>query len=296
MSSRTDLYQTVTDQIIKSLEAGTPPWLCPWVKTPGQALPANLSSGRRYRSINVLLLNMVQMARGYGLNRWLTFNQARALGGCVRKGETGSQVVFFKLLERDEAANDAATRRVIPLLRAFTVFNADQVDGLPEALTAMPVPVDGWSTVEAAEAVLKDSGAVIRHGGNKAFYRPGDDVIQLPAVGQFPEPASYYATALHELTHWSGAPTRCNRQLLGRQHIEAYAFEELVAEMGSAFLCSHVGLAGEMQHASYISHWLAALKSDKRLIFTAASLAQKAMDFLVPQPLKIDEALAEVAA
>jgi antirestriction protein ArdC len=296
MSSRTDLYQSVTDQIIKSLEAGTAPWLCPWAKSPGQALPANLSSGRRYRGINVLLLNMVQMARGYGLNRWLTFNQARSLGGCVRKGETGSQVVFFKLLERDEAANDAGTRRVIPLLRAFTVFNAAQVDGLPEALTAMPTTGDGWSPVEAAEAILKDSGAVIRHGGNLAFYRPGDDVIQLPAASQFPEPASYYATALHELTHWSGAPTRCNRQMLGRQHIEAYAFEELVAEMGSAFLCSHVGLAGEMQHASYISHWLAALKSDKRLIFTAASLAQKAMDFLVPQPLKVDEALAEVAA
>jgi antirestriction protein ArdC len=296
MSSRTDLYQSVTDQIITALEHGTPPWLCPWAKSPGQALPANLSSGRRYRGINVLLLNMVQMARGYGLNRWLTFNQARSLGGCVRKGETGSQVVFFKLLERDEAANDAATRRVIPLLRAFTVFNADQVDGLPDALTAMLTTGDGWSPVEAADAILKDSGAVIRHGGNKAFYRPGDDVIQLPAASQFPEPASYYATALHELTHWSGAPTRCNRPMLGRQHIEAYAFEELVAEMGSAFLCSHVGLAGEMQHASYICHWLAALKSDKRLIFTAASLAQKAMDFLVPQPLKVDEALAEVAA
>ena len=288
MSTRTDLYQSVTDQVVAALEAGTPPWICPWATTPEQAIPANLSSGRPYRGINVLLLNMVQMMRGYGLNRWLTFNQARALGGCVRKGEHGSTVVFFKLLERDEAANDDR-RKVIPLLRSFTVFNAAQVDGLPEALTVTAPMPEGWSPVEAAEAVLLASGAVIRHGGDKAFYRPADDTITLPPAAQFPQAASYYATALHELTHWTGAPGRCNRLLLGRQHIEAYAFEELVAEMGAAFLCSHVGLVGELQHASYISHWLEALKSDKRLIFTAASLAQKAADFVLPQPADIPQ-------
>ena len=176
MSSRTDLYQSVTDQIVAALEAGTPPWICPWATAPGQELPANLSSGRAYRGINVLLLNMVQMARGYRLNRWLTFSQARSLGGNVRKGEHGSSVVFFKLLERDEAANDDR-RRVVPLLRSFTVFNAAQVDGLPEALTAVPATSEGWSPVDAAEAVLAASGAVIRHGGDRAFYRPADDII-----------------------------------------------------------------------------------------------------------------------
>ena len=291
-----DLYQTVTAKIITALEAGTAPWICPWATSPGLALPANLSSGRAYRGVNVLLLNMQQMAHGYSLNRWLTFNQARALGGCVRKGEHGSTIVFFKLLERDEAANDER-RKVIPLLRAFTVFNAAQVDGLPEAMTAVPAPPEGWSPVDAAEAVLEASGAVIRHGGDKAFYSPAQDIIQLPNAGQFPQAVAYYAIALHELTHWTGAPDRCNRPLLGRQHIEAYAYEELVAEMGAAFLCSHCGIAGELQHASYISHWLTALKSDKRLIFSAASQAQKAVDFLLPQPVAGEQkAAAEVAA
>jgi len=303
MTSRPDIYQTVTNKIIAALEAGTAPWLCPWATKPGQAIPANLSSGRVYRGINVLLLNMVQIAQGYPLNRWLTFNQARSLGGCVRKGEHGSTVVFFKLLgcqAEDVAvhtASDAPKRKVIPLLRSFTVFNAAQVDGLPEALTAVPAPTGGWSPVDAAEAVLEASGAVIRHGGDRAFYRPADDIIQLPLASQFPQADAYYGTALHELTHWTGAPDRCHRPLLGRQHIEAYAYEELIAEMGSAFLCSNVGIAGELQHASYIEHWLTALKSDKRLIFSAASAAQRAVDFLIPQPVAGEQkAAAEVAA
>lgn len=302
MTSRPDIYQTITNKIIAALEAGTPPWICPWATT-GQAIPANLSSGRHYRGVNILLLNMQQMAHGYPLNRWLTFNQARALGGCVRKGETGSTVVFFKLLgcQAEDAAvhtaSDAPKRKVIPLLRSFTVFNAAQVDGLPEALGAVPAPAEGWSPVDAAEAVLAASGAVIRHGGDRAFYRPADDIIQLPMASQFPKADAYYSTALHELVHSTGHPSRCHRPLLSRQHIEAYAFEELVAEMGSAFLCNHVGIKGELQHASYISHWLTALKSDKRLIFTAASAAQRAVDFLIPQPVASEQkAVAEVAA
>lgn len=282
-----DLYQSVTNQIIAALEAGTPPWVCPWSHGAGNALPANLATSRPYRGINTLLLNMQAMAHGYGLNRWLTFQQARALGGCVRRGETGTGIVFFKMLERDDsaggkAANDDGPRRVIPLLRSFTVFNASQVDGLPEALTAVPAPAEGWTPIGAADTLLARSGAVILYGGDRAFYRPSDDVIQLPPPAAFPQAGSYYATALHELTHWTGAPSRCNRTLLGRQHISEYAMEELVAEMGAAFLSSHCGLPGELQHASYIESWLKALKNDKRLIFTAASLAQKAADFLLP--------------
>ncbi|MEO7129302.1 MAG: zincin-like metallopeptidase domain-containing protein, partial [Rhodoferax sp.] len=139
----------------------------------------------------------------------------------------------------------------------------------------------GWSPVAEAEVILSHSGATIRHGGDRAFYRPVDDVIQLPPPGVFPQASSYYNVALHELTHWSGHASRCNRPLASRQHIEAYAFEELVAEMGSAFLCSHCGLGSELQHASYIASWLQALRNDKRLIFTAASLAQKAADYLM---------------
>lgn len=298
MKSSVDLYQTVTDKIITALEAGTPPWVCPWSRAQGSLTPANLSTGRQYRGINTLLLNVEAMTQGYALNRWLTFQQALKLGGCVRRGETGTHIVFFKMLECDgapRAANDAPARKVIPLLRSFTVFNAAQVDGLPAALAAIPAPPAHWSPIEAAEKLLAQSGANIRHGGDRAFYRPGDDLIQLPPQAQFPQASSYYATALHELTHWSGAPGRCNRQLSGRQHIEAYAFEELVAEMGAAFLSSHCGLPGELQHASYIASWLTALRSDKRLIFTASSMAQKAADFLIGSPTEAVQAEEVVA-
>ena len=286
--STSDLYQTVTAQIIAALEAGTAPWVCPWAHSGGSAAPANLSTGRAYRGINTLLLNMQAMAHGYAVNRWLTFQQARALGGHVRRGENGTHIVFFKMLDVDDArgahhaANDEPARKVIPLLRSFNVFNAAQVEDLPEALTAVPPPPEDWTPVSAAEELLARSGAVIRHGGDRAFYRPSDDVIQLPAQAQFPNASHYYNVALHELTHWTGHPDRCNRPLMGRLHLEAYAFEELVAEMGSAFLSSHCGLPGELHHASYIANWLEALRNDKRLVFTAASLAQKAADFLLP--------------
>ena len=282
-----DLYQSVTDQIVAALEAGTPPWVCPWSRNPADSLPANLATARPYRGINTILLNMQTLSHGYARNRWLTFQQARALGAHVRSGETGTGIVFFKMLERDAdsgrpAANDEPARRVIPLLRSFTVFNADQVDNLPEGLAAVPEPDATWSPIEAAEALLARSEAVIRHGGDRAFYRPGDDVIQLPLRSVFPEASRYYNVALHELTHSTGHPSRCNRQLQGRQHIEAYAFEELVAELGSAFLSASCGLPSELQHATYIETWLHALKNDKRLIFTAASQAQKAADYLLP--------------
>jgi antirestriction protein ArdC len=297
----TDLYQTVTAQIITALEADRPPWVCPWNCNPASAVPANLSSGRPYRGINTLLLNMQAMVQGYSVNRWITFQQARERGAHVRKGETGTQIVFFKMLEvpgaegsARHAANDAPGRKVIPLLRSFTVFNAAQVDGLPDSLTALPPVPDGWSPVAAAEAVLARSEATIRHGGDKAFYRPSDDLIQLPPPGVFPHAESYYGVALHELTHWTGHPSRCNRVLSGRQHIEAYAFEELVAEMGAAFLRSHCGITSELQHASYIGHWLEALRNDKRLIFTAASLAQKAADYLMGVQPGADQASAPV--
>jgi antirestriction protein ArdC len=281
----TDLYASVTDQIITALEAGTVPWVCPWATGHGCAMPANLATSRPYRGVNILLLNLQQMAHGYRLNRWATFQQAKALGASVRKGEHGTGIVFFKMLEKDDtrpAGDDVPGRKVIPLLRSFTVFNADQIDGLPQGLAAVPSAPEGWTPSSAAESILERSGATIRHGGDRAFYRPADDVIQLPLKAAFPDASSYFGTALHELTHWTGAPGRCNRELRSRQHIEAYAFEELVAEIGAAFLSSHCHLAGELQHASYIASWLEALRSDKRLIFTAASQAQKAADFLLP--------------
>ena len=298
-----DLYQSVTDQIIAALEAGTQPWVCPWQGGAGDLAPANLASGRPYRGINVLLLNLRAMSCGYGTNRWMTFQQACSLGASVRKGEHGTSIVFFKMHE--VGIGDAPVtvdRKVIPLLRSFTVFNAAQIDGLPEALQPAPQASPDWNACDVAEVILNASQAQIRHGGARAFYAPSLDVIQLPERSAFANATDYYGTALHELTHWTGHPDRCNRVLTSRAHIEAYAFEELVAEMGSAFLTNYCGLPGQLQHASYIDSWLQALRSDKRLIFTAASQAQKAADYLLPElPTFQSQALAaaqlvEVAA
>jgi antirestriction protein ArdC len=285
MNTTVDLYTAVTNQIIAALEAGTPPWVCPWDRSHGSAIPANLTTGRPYRGINVLLLNLQQIVGGYADNRWLTFQQAIKLGGRIRRGESGTRIVFFKLLDRDDLAVSAppsAARKVIPLLRSFTVFNAAQADGLPASLTAQEPAPEGWNPVAIADALLSGSGAHIQHGGNRALYSPSLDIIQLPPLSAFSAPASFYSTALHELTHWTGHTSRCDRLQSARQHIEAYAFEELVAEMGSAFLNARCGLAGTLHHASYINDWLRALRNDRRLVFSAASMAQKAVDYLIP--------------
>lgn len=280
-----DVYQAVTDQIIAALEAGTPPWICPWHGIDADMAPANLSTRRRYRGINVLLPNLQSMLQGYGSNRWLTFQQARSLGACVRKGEHGTPVVFFKPHELGAAAGvpgpDPA-RRVVPLLRMFTVFNAAQVDDLPPTAPPVVEPCTAWGASATAERILDESRARIRHGGTRAFYTPSEDVIQLPPHTSFASATDYYATALHELTHWTGHPDRCSRPIGRRHGIDAYAFEELVAEMGSAFLTNHCRLPGKLQHPSYIASWLTALRNDKRLLFSAASLAQRAADYLLP--------------
>ena len=291
-----DIYQSVTNQIIAALEAGTPPWVCPWQAGSGDLAPANLSSGRPYRGINVLLLNLRAMSSGYTANRWMTFQQARGLGACVRKGEEGTPVVFFKMHEVGTGdAQVTVDRKVIPLLRSFTVFNAAQIDGLPDALQPASQAAPDWNACDVAELILNASQAQIRNGGARAFYAPSLDVIQLPERSAFANATGYYGTALHELTHWTGHPKRCNRVLTSRAHIEAYAFEELVAEMGSAFMTNYCGLPGQLQHASYIDSWLQALRSDKRLIFTAASQAQKAADYLLPE-LSTFQAQAQAAA
>ena len=215
-----------------------------------------------------------------------------SFGACVRKGEHGTPIVFFKMHEVDAADVEhrpADARKVIPMLRSFTVFNVDQVDGLPSAMTPTVSPTATWDSLDVAEQLINASGATVRHGGSQAFYSPSEDLIQLPARSAFAAATDYYGTALHELTHWTGHPDRCYRPLGRRHGIDAYAFEELIAEMGAAFLTNHCRLPGQLQHASYIASWLAALRNDKRLIFTAASQAQRAADWLLPK-------LPEVAA
>ena len=277
-----DLYVDVTNRIITALEQGTPPWVCPW--RDGTALPSNLVTGKSYRGINILMLSIEAMARNYTDSRWLTFRQVNELGSRIRKGEHGTPVVFYRLREINEVSGDgtdtdAVSKRSIPMLKGYTVFNIGQLDDIPDRFALRPTLA--WQSIDEAEQLLNRSGAAICHGGNNAFYRPVDDIIQLPPPTWFAHPVDYYATALHELCHWTGHPHRLNR-VLGRRHeIEAYAYEELVAEIGAAFLCAHCGLPASLEHASYIDFWLDALRRDKRLIFVAAGAAQKAVDFVL---------------
>ena len=247
-------------------------------------MPTNACTRRPYRGINVVLLAMEAHAHGYALNRWLTYRQAAALGGQVRKGENGTHVVFWKLRTveaKAEAHDETPSEKVVPLLRCFTVFNTAQVDGLPSGMAEPPPTVPTWSGDEAAEQLIDASGADIRHGGFKAFYMPANDYIQIPPRATFTSASGYYATTLHELVHWTGHTSRLDRQLRGRFGDEAYAAEELVAELGSAFLCAHCRVDGQLQHAAYIGNWLRVLRSDKRAIFVASTKAQHAADFLL---------------
>ena len=286
-----DLYQRITDRIIESLEAGTAPWICPW--TDHTALPSNLATGKPYRGINVLMLSVEAMTQGYGDSRWVTLRQANELGARVKKGEHGAPIVFFRWKEIDGDEDDPdQEQRVVPMLKSYTVFNTDQLEFLPERFKLRDTPA--WQPIGDAEEVLRFSGAIVRHGGNRAFYSPNEDMIQLPPPAWFPDADDYYAVALHELTHWTGHSSRLCR-VLGRRHgIDAYAFEELVAEMGAAFLCAHCGLPGRLEHAAYIDNWLDALKRDKRLIFVAAGAAQKAVDFVLGETIHAPAPQAEV--
>ncbi len=284
-----DLYQSVTARIVAALEQGTPPWVRPWSEDVDGAA-VNASSRRPYRGINALLLGLEATSRSYPLNRWITYRQTVELGAHVRRGEHGTTVVLWRL-RRINAVADAFPSPdetdikipVVPLLRAFTVFNLDQLDDVPVALRAVE-PLRWEPDAKARELILM-SGANLRHGGSRAFYRPSDDAIQLPPPRAFASAHGYYGTALHELVHWTSAPGRCNRQLGKRFGDAAYAAEELIAEMGAAFLCGFCGLDSELHHAEYVASWLNVLRTDKRAVFVAATRAQQAADYLL-RPLQ----------
>ena len=278
-----DLYTRINDTIIAELENGTPPWIRPW--TGGDdPIPRNALTQRPYRGINTVLLGLESMQQGYRSNQWLTFRQANQLGGCVRKGEHSALIIYYeaRIVEKEPseplAEGDEPEKRFIPLLKVFNVFNLDQIDGLP---ATEPVFGPEWDPCLKAEQLIEGSGAVIRHSGFRAFYSPPNDLIYLPAKTVFKDEASYYSTALHELSHWTGHTSRIGRKLGRRFGESAYAMEELIAEMSAAFLSAHCHLEGRLQHASYIASWLDVLHRDKRAIFVAAAQAQKAADYLL---------------
>ena len=279
--TKRDIYQEITDRIISELESGTVPWVKPW-KSVGGSMPHNAVSGRNYSGVNVLQCWSNQIHAGYTSNAWLTFKQARELDGSVRKGEKGTTLVFWKFLNKTEKQPDGNDKAIqIPMARAYTVFNVEQCDNLklPKRETA-EIELTEHERHGIAEAMVAASGVPICNGGDRAYYSPGEDRIQMPDMGTFDTAASYYATLLHETTHSTGHKSRLDRDLSGRFGSESYAAEELVAELGAAFLCAELGIKGELRHASYIDSWLRVLKSDKRAVFTAASMATKAAEWI----------------
>jgi antirestriction protein ArdC len=290
MKTQADIYTRVTDKIIADLEHGARPWAKPWKgghATTRITLPVR-ANGIPYRGINILLLWGEALEKGYQSNRWMTFKQALELGANVRKGEHGSLVVYAsKITKEEEKDGGEVTEHEIAFMKGYTVFNIEQIDNLPDGYRHEPVAAAHPSgaplpLIEYAETFFAKTGATICHGGNQAFYAPGLDVVQLPPAEAFHDIEGYESTKAHEIVHWTSNYTRLNRQLGKRFGDEAYAAEELIAEMGAAFLCSQLGITPEIRadHASYLDHWLKVLKADRRAIFTAASHAQRACDYL----------------
>lgn len=287
--SKRDIHAEITAQIIAALEAGTPPWRRPWGNGFGPALPRNAVSGHRYRGVNALLLAWHPLALASGDPRWCTYHQAQEKGWQVRKGEKGTAIIFFKKIEIDDDRDgeDNADPRFIPLIRTFVVFHASQMDGIP-AWTKPAAPEQSWQTPEIVKAMLIASGVGLLIGGAEASYSLARDLIRLPPERLFRSPESWAATALHELAHATGHPSRLDREMPREYGSPAYAMEELRAELASAFVCAELGLPTELeQHASYIGGWLEALTHDKREVFRAAAVAQGIADWvlaLIPQP------------
>ena len=282
---RGDIYSEITGKIIAQIEAGVLPWVQPWAGGSALSIPKNASTRKGYSGVNILLLWDALFARGFERNQWLTFKQALSLGGAVRKGEKGTTAVyadsFVPKKEQEAAAASGDDARRVAFLKRFTLFNIAQCDGLPADLFAPVKPVSDIDPLPVAEALLIASGAKIQRGGEQAFYHTGDDFIRIPEQNSFFAPINFYRTALHELTHWTGHKSRLARDFTGRFGGEAYAREELVAELGSAFLCASLGIVPTVRHADYIGNWLAVLKNDSRAIISAASHASKASDFLL---------------
>ena len=301
-AARIDIYAKITDRIIADLERGVRPWVQPWhANNAGGRITRPLRhNDEPYSGINVILLWTEACAKGFSSATWMTFKQAIELGGCVRKGETGSTVVYantFTKTETGDAGQDVD--HFIPFLKAYTVFCVDQIDGLPEHFYCKPVETtDSIKRIAHADAFFAKTGAVIRNGGSQAYYMPSTDIIQMPPFETFESATSYTSTLAHECVHWTSAPHRLNRDLSRYSKDKSErAREELIAELGAVFLCADLGVVPELEprpdHASYLASWLKVLGQDKRFIFSAAAHAQKAAAFLHGlQPTDVSELIA----
>ena len=289
MDAKKPFHEVVAEKLIEQLKQGTAPWQMPWKAGDGGGMmPFNPTTGKRYKGINAIHL----LSQGRDDQRWLTFNQAKAAGAQVRKGEKSTSIQYWKF-EEEQTKRDENNKPVLdgkgdpvkvrvrlerPKMFMANVFNAEQIDGLP----LYQKPVQTWNALERAETILQASGADIRHGGDRAYYRPSTDNIQLPDKAQFPSADNYYATALHELGHWTGHGSRLDRDLSHPFGSEGYAKEELRAEIASMILGDELGIGHDPgQHVSYVQSWIKALQNDPLEIFRAASDAEKIQTFVL---------------
>jgi antirestriction protein ArdC len=290
---KTDIAATITATILEKLEAGTKPWVQPWTGAP-RCRPLR-HCGTAYRGINTVTLWMAARAFGYASPYWMTYRQAEALGGQVRRHEKCSHAVLYKtidardvkdgdgIIDGDDGEAPGKTRRI---LRSFAVFNADQIDGLPATYlisTANVLPIPESVHRPQLDAFFDRVPAVVRHSGFSAYYNRDRDEIVLPPVTRFASYDGYFATRAHETAHWTGHKKRLDRQFGTRFGDNAYAFEELVADIAAAILGAALGLPeAELEnHAAYVDHWVKVLKSDKNAILTAASKADEAVNFIL---------------
>ncbi|MDO6416092.1 zincin-like metallopeptidase domain-containing protein [Sphingomonas sp. BIUV-7] len=283
---RQSIYAEVTTRVIKELEEGRLPWVQPWDSAHcGCAMPHNAASKRIYSGINVLILWAAGIDKGYRSQAWLTYRQALAAGGNVRRGETGTIVCYADHFtpkdEEQRAREEGREAQQRAFLRRFTVFHVDQCEGLTDALIQPAMPLAQREMIARADALIAATGAEFRVGGPQAFYSPRGDFISVPHRQAFHDRINFYRTALHELGHWSGHRSRLDRDQTGIYGSADYAREELVAEMGCAFTCASLSIHPTVRHSDYIGAWLAVLREDERAIFRAASQASKAADYLL---------------
>jgi antirestriction protein ArdC len=281
---RRDLYQEVTDKILKLLDQGVPPWRQPITTADGPGMPTSFGSKKPYRGINLFLLAINAWAHDYGSNYWLTFNQAKQEGGKVRKGEKGSLVLFWKQhATMDRESGEDVT---IPVLRHYVVFNADQIEGLPQDEVAKPVFESQPDSRPAQAYITYPDPPRVDVRGHRACYLPREDRIEIAPMERFESSNAFYATLYHELAHSTGHPKRLNRDMGEEPHIFGspdYGKEELVAEMGSAFLCAAAGISPPTieQSAAYLDGWRRSLRADKKLVIAAAGQGQRAADHIL---------------
>ncbi|KRR03904.1 antirepressor [Bradyrhizobium jicamae] len=284
---RASLYDDIINKIIGELEAGRVPWVQPWGTAAKAclAMPKSAATGRQYSGINILILWGAATEHAFTGQSWLTFRQALSLGGHVRKGERGTTVVyadrFVSVDEKRRASETGDEAQAIPFLKRFTVFNTDQCEDLPSEITTTAPPPPPGLIEPRVEKLIKATGINFRIGGNRAFYAPAEDYVKVPPPQAYFEPINWHRTALHELAHASGHPSRLNRDLSGGYGTKKYAFEELIAEISAAFSCASLGILPTVRHADYIGSWLEVLREDNRAIVRAASQASKVADYLL---------------